>query len=406
MKRSLPALLVLLIATLAPAQLVVGDIGVTGFFQTSSFTILHANGTSDVYTTGSFGGQSHSLLYDPTQPGTFLIGGSGFIGRVAVTGPGTATYTPITVAVGLINQMSWDGPNVVASDGGTGQIIRVDPATGGITPVTSGPQPWGTSIFSSCFDPNTGDIYVGGTNFIWRIPFGSTTPVVLSSGWTAGSSTVSGIVIDPVSLRPVATLLFVNRTVRIDALGNFTDVTPSGPSGCNFLDYDHNGDFIVGASFGNVYRVPNGGGAGVLIGVAGGITGAATSVAAVVDRFVLTALPFGIGGLSIDITGIPPGTNEGLTVASFDVSLPVGVGPIFGFNPDAFSIALVLTFPTPAPGNPIHWSWPVSAPLFPAAPLVLGSGTLPSGTTLDLIGIAINGAPSFKPTPAVRLTVN
>ena len=395
-----------MIATLAPARLAVGDIGVTGFFQTGAFTILHANGTSDVYTTSAFGGQAHALLYDPSQPSSFLIGGSGFLGRVAVTGPGTATYTPITVAVGLINQMSWDGFNVVASDGGTGQIIRVDPVTGAITPVTSGPQPWGTSIFSSCFDPNTGDIYVGGTNFIWRIPFGSTTPVVLSSGWTAGSSTVSGIVIDPVSLRPVATLLFVNRTVRIDALGNFTDVTPQGLPARNFLDYDQNGDFIVGASFGNVYRVPNGGGRPSSSATAGGITGAATSVAAVVDPFVLSAAPFGDRRPHLGITGVPaePSRASRSRASTFRCqSAPArssgstrtrSRSPCCSRSrhrrPETRSTGRGRS--PPRSSRRRRWS--------------SGQARCPSGTVLDFIGIAINGAPTFKPTPVVRLTIN
>jgi hypothetical protein len=114
----------------------------------------------------------------------------------------------------------------------------------------------------------------------------------------------------------------------------------------------------------------------------------------------------GSGGVSLALGAIPPGTLQGFTVASFDVSLPVGSGPIFGFNPDAFSFALVNGNPTAMPGNPFHWTWAVAAPLYPAAALVTGPGILPPGTVLDLIGVALNSGGHLVPTPVVRLTIN
>src|SRR5262245_30174671 len=86
------------------AQLTVGDVGVTGFL-TNQFTVLHANGTSTQFTTTSWVGISHALLYDPKQPNSFLIGGVGFLGRVTVTSPTTATFTPITTSVGTVSQL-------------------------------------------------------------------------------------------------------------------------------------------------------------------------------------------------------------------------------------------------------------------------------------------------------------
>jgi hypothetical protein len=124
------------------------------------------------------------------------------------------------------------------------------------------------------------------------------------------------------------------------------------------------------------------------------------------NTFLISAAPFGFGGLSVAITDVPPGTIEGLTIGSFDVSLPLGAGPIFGFSPDAFSVRQLVMFPTPSSGNPNHWTWPVAASLFPASPVFVSPGILPSGTVLDLIGIGINGYPSLTPTPVVRLAIN
>jgi hypothetical protein len=409
MKRALSIAFVFFIALHAPAQLAVGDLGITGFVFTppQQFTVLHANGTSTVYPLAGLTPLMHAILYDPSQPGTFLVGGVGFLGRVTVSGA-TASYVPITGSVSTVSQMSFDGPDLVVFDSGTpGQVIKVNPVTGAITPVTTGTPPWGSDLNSGCRDPNTGDLYVGGNNAIWRIPAGTSTPVPFASGWTAGSSSVTGLAIDPVSLQVVATLLTVNRFVRIDAGGNLTNISPVGAvPGPNAVDVDENGNFVVAGSFGQTYRVPNAGGAPVLIGTASGFVGAATGVSTVIDAFAVTALPVGAGGLSISVAGIPPGTVEGFTVPSFDVALPVGQGPILGLSPDAFSIALVTAFPAASPGNVVHWSWPVSFPLYPAASFVAPPGTLASGTTLDVLVVAFNAGFVLTPAPVVRVTMN
>ena len=157
---------------------------------------------------------------------------------------------------------------------------------------------------------------------------------------------MSGLAIDPFSLQVVATLLQVNRFVRIDSLGTLTNISPSGSMpGPNAVAIDQNGDFVVAASFGNTYRVANAGGSPVLIGTPSGILGAATWLSAKIEPFQLTAAGPGGGAVALALGGVPPGTIEGFTVASFDTSLPVGAGPIFGFNPDALSFSLVLGLP-------------------------------------------------------------
>ena len=351
MRPSHIAFLLLILCSLVSAQLAVGDLGVTGF-SSSQFWVLHANGSSDVVPV-TFPGTTHAMLYDPSQPNSFLVGGTGFLGRVLVTGATTATYLPITTSVGLVSQISFDGPWLVMCDSGNNQILRVDPVAGGIVPITSGAQPWGTDLNCGLIDPNTGDIYTGGLNAIWRIPNGSSTPVAFASGW-GPSSYVSGLAIDPFSLQVVATLLQVNRFVRIDSLGTLTNISPSGSMpGPNAVAIDQNGDFVVAASFGNTYRVPNAGGSPVLIGTPSGIVGAATWLSAKIEPFQLTAAGPGGGAVALALGGVPPGTLEGFTVASFDTSLPVGAGPIFGFNPDALLVlARRWRSRPPRPGTP------------------------------------------------------
>ncbi len=399
----------LLLASHSSAQLAPGDIGVTGF-STTSFTLLRAAGGATVFNIGSFGGTgtTQAILYDPSTANSFLVGGVGFVGRVTITGTTTATYALIPASVGVIAQMSFDGPSVVVADSGTQQVYRLNPSNGAITPITAGAQPWGTALNSGVFDPISGDIYVGANNAVFRIPAGSSVPQPFASGWTAGSSSVSGLAMDPVTGRPCGALLTVNRIVRFDAGGVLTNLCPSGATpGPNSLDVDANGNFIVGASFGDIYRVPNAGGSAQLLGNATGVIGAATGASPVVPPFRLTATPLGAGAATLAITGVPAGTIEGFTAASLDVSLPVGAGFLFGLNPDAFTTALVTAFPTAVPGSPIHWTWPVTpSSLFPASPLSFGPGSLAPGLTLDLMGVAFNPAFQVRTTPVVRVTFN
>src|SRR5690606_5565297 len=77
---------------------------------------------------------------------------------------------------------------------------------------------------------------------------------------------VSGIAFDPILGDVVATVLTVNRLVRIDASGAVSDVAPAGSvPGPNALDVDEHGDFVAGGGTGQVHRVPRVGGAPVFV---------------------------------------------------------------------------------------------------------------------------------------------
>lgn len=85
---------VLLLSGSLVAQLAPGDIGMTGFSNTS-FGVL-TGGVNTSYVTGGYGGTgtSQAILWDPANPQDFLIGDFGFVGRATNTGPGTVSSTP------------------------------------------------------------------------------------------------------------------------------------------------------------------------------------------------------------------------------------------------------------------------------------------------------------------------
>ncbi len=260
MRHPLPLLAAVLCSPLVPGQVQRGDIAVTGF-STSAFGIIGAGNAVTGYATGGYlgTGSSQCVLWDRFVPNSFLIGGNGFIGRATILGPGSVSYTLLTANVGIAAQLSWDGAGqVVVVDSGTDQVRRFDPATGAVVDLSAGPQPWGTSLSSGAWDPVNGDIVLGGDGGIHRFSLGSTTatPVVTGLG-----GFVSGIAFDPVHGEIVATVLTVNRVVRVGAAGSVTDVAPAGSvPGPNALDVDENGDFVAGGGTGQVYRIPRAGG--------------------------------------------------------------------------------------------------------------------------------------------------
>jgi hypothetical protein len=249
------------------AQVATGDVAVTGF-STTSFGVISAPATVTGYTTPGFQGTgtatSQAVLWDPRHGNDFLVGGFGFVGRATITGPGAVSYALITNAVGIVAQMSWDGAGrVVFADSGTDQVRRLDPGTGAVVDVSAGAQPWGSSLSAGALDPVTGDAVLGGDGGIFRLANGAATatPVVTGLG-----GFVSAIAFDPVTGEVLATVLTVNRVLRVDAAGTVTDVAPPfSVPGPNALDVDENGDLVTGGGTGQVYRVPRAGGAPVFL---------------------------------------------------------------------------------------------------------------------------------------------
>jgi hypothetical protein len=245
------------------AQVASGDIAVTGF-SSSAFGVISAGPAVTGYATPGFGGLSQTILWDPAHPNDFLVGGVGFVGRATITGHGTVSYAPITSAVGVVSQMSWDAAGgIVFADSGTNQIRRLDLAAASVTDLSAGAQPWGTALNASAVEPVTGDVIAGGTDAIYRLARGAAVATVVVSGL---GGVVTAIAFDPHTGDIVATVLTANRLLRVDALGNVSDIaTPFSIPGPNALDVDPNGDYISGGGTGQVYRVPYAGGPAVFI---------------------------------------------------------------------------------------------------------------------------------------------
>jgi hypothetical protein len=270
----LPALLAAAVtfAPFAAAQIQVGDIAMTGF-STSSFGLrLAATPSVPVValTTpgfqGSGPGTSQAILEDASVPDSFLIGGFGFLGRATLVAPSSVSYQLLTSSIGIVAQMSQDAlGNVVFADGGTGQVRQLDVASGVVTDITVGAQPWGLDLNAGALDPLTGDFVAGGNGALWRLPAGATsanaTPIATGLG-----GYVTGVAFDPENGDVLATLLTVNRVIRVDAAGNVTNIAPPGSvPGPNALSLDENGDLVTGGGTGQVHRIPRVGGAPVFL---------------------------------------------------------------------------------------------------------------------------------------------
>jgi hypothetical protein len=268
MKRS-SLLVCFLSATLLPAtasaQVSIGDIAVSRF-STTSFAVIGGGLTVTNYTTPGFlgTGLSQSILWDRAHPNDFIVGGSGFVGRASITGPAAVSYSLITNGIGLAAQMSWnDAGWIVVADAGTNQVRLLDPATGFVVDLSSGAQPWGASLGAGAWDPMTGDVVLGGDGALYRLANGTATATLIVGGL---GGAVSGVAFDPTTGEIIATVLTVNRLIRVNGAGTVSDVAPPfsipGPNG---LDVDHNGDYVAGGGTGQVYRVPHAGGAPVFL---------------------------------------------------------------------------------------------------------------------------------------------
>jgi hypothetical protein len=260
----LPACLAATVVLSATAQVNPGDIAVSRFSTTDFAVISGVVPTVTGYTTPGFQGTgtAQGILWDRANPNAFLVGGAGFVGRATITGPGAVSYALITNGVGTATQLSWDDSGqIIVADSGTDQVRRLDPVTGLVTDVSIGAQPWGTSLSAGAWDPITGDVVVGGSGEIYRLANGTTTGTLIVGGL---GGVVSGIVFDAFTGEIAATVLTVNRLIRVDSAGIVTNIAPPGSiPGPNGLDLDQFGDFVAGGGTGQVYRVFHAGGSPV-----------------------------------------------------------------------------------------------------------------------------------------------
>lgn len=324
-----PLTLPLLVAAHLSAQVLPGDIAITGF-STTSFGVASGSPSATIYNTGGFqgSGTSQAILHDPSTVTDFIVGGFGFVGRATITGPGTVSYSLITSGIGTASQLSWDAAgNVIVADAGVDQVQMV--TTGGtVVPLSTGTQPWGTSVNAGAYERATGDVIVGGSGGLYRLPNGASTGVPIVTGL---GGFVSGVAFDPCNGDILATVLTVSRLVRVDALGNVTDEIPPGTVATpNSLAIDEQGNYLIGGANGQVFLVPPGG-PSVLLATASGIGTSASGVAYVSGRTctygAACPAPFGLPTLSIAGPFLP---GSALTTRSINHN-PFAIGiAVFG----------------------------------------------------------------------------
>lgn len=268
--------LLALVTASVPAQVAVGDIAVS-LFSSTTFTVVIPGFPNTSYATSGFLGTgtgiSHAILRDAASATSFLVGGDGFVGRATITGPGAVSYALITNNVGLAAQMTWsDSGQVVLADSGTDQVRALDAISGNVVDLSSGAQPWGTSLSAGAWDPGTGDVVLGGNGELYRLVNGASTATLIVGGL---GGFVSAVAFDPVTGDIVATVLTANRLVRVTSGGAVSNIAPAGSlPGPNALDVDPNGDFITGGGVGQMHRIARTGGSPAQIGSAGGpVTG-------------------------------------------------------------------------------------------------------------------------------------
>ena len=102
---------------------------------------------------------------------------------------------------------------------------------------------------------------------------------------------------------------------------------------------------------------------------------------------VLNVQANGPDGIAVSLGNLPPGTQSGIGVLSFNTSLPVGAGPVLGLNTSFLSLLQAMGMsPPPSPGNPLSWTYP-SPGNFPSTDFVLPAGSLPNLPSFDFLAL-------------------
>ena len=383
-----------------------GDIGFVGFESANMFTTSPASGVVTTINSGGFGGgTSQSILWHPGYPDSYFVGGFGFVGRMDFLPGGGTSYTLLTTAIGTASQMSVDASSqIIVADAGTNQIVSMDPATGAVTPITSGAQPWGSTLNAGAVDPSTGDYYAGANNMMFRIPAGTTTALPFTSGWSAGTSYVSGIAFHPATGVLHATLLSVSRVVSIDSMGNLTDVIPPNVLNApNSLAFNAGTtDLYVGWSGGRIDRIigglffpevsssPAASVAGVaVVGTSGPSLPTVTMYGSGCGGAMLssTSVPALGGFFPVDLTGGTANSQAYLFLAlgKLDPGQPLGGGCSLYLEPNSMLLAISLGV---SPIGPL----PTSAAGSSTFPLTIPSDPGAAGTHVYLQGATVDGS--------------
>ncbi|HGY92092.1 MAG TPA: hypothetical protein ENK43_13055 [Planctomycetes bacterium] len=398
----------LLLAASSAAQLVGGSLGVIDLTAQQVSVVSPTGQVSVVSPVGGFGGTGipQSLLWDDEAPDGFFVGGDGFVGRLTMSLQGAPTWQLLSSAVGEVASMSRTGASTLfLYDGGADVVWQLDLGTGVLTQVASTTTPWGAALNAGLYDSAAGVHVIGGANGLWTLD-GSGAVTTIASGWSTGISFVTALLLEPATGQYLAALSGVDRVVRVLPGGGLQDLTaPGAITFPNALDLDvSTGEILVGGLAGQVFRLPAAGGPPILEAATGSgalVTGVARTRA--VFRVVLEDQ--GAGAALIAMVDLDPVAIEGGMASSFNVSQPLGQGPLMGFTPDAFTLALITAFPAAQPGNPIHFTLPPLPGLFPSIPFAMPSGIVPVGVTFDLVGAATDAQGQVMLTPVLRVTL-
>ncbi len=369
-----------------PAQVLQsGDLGIVGF-QTNKFWVRKANGAVNAVTItnapyfGSYSSAtSQSILWDPSSPNSFIIGGFGFLGRATMVTATTATWTPFVPAFGMfpgeIAQMCWEGTGRIHMfDAASDAVQTVELASGVMAFATPAFAAWGYTLNAGTYDPHTRTWWIGNDAQVLKYTAaGGVVPVATFSWYT------TSIIRDPRSTSLIAAIGPNNRLVRISPCGTIEDLTPAAAIPVpNSVIADLNGDFLVGDSPGGTYfrvwRVPNAGGVPALVATVSTnpSTGQSAAGLALVGQPLALSISTTLSGdREIRLSGIPAGTTEGWLLVSTTTTSCATYGPVFGILPDLVTWQILFGNPVASPGNPLHWVAGVSSPLFPAEPFVV-----------------------------------
>ncbi len=390
------------------AQLVGGSLGIVDLTAHQVAVADPAGQVSLVSAPGGFGGTGtpQSLLWDDETPDGFYVGGDGFVGRLGVGLQGTATYQVLTTAVGEVAAMSRSGPSTLfLYDGGGDVVWQLDLVTGVQAQVPTLTTPWGATLNAGLYDAAAGVHVIGGANGLWTLDGGGMVTTI-ASGWTSGVSFVTALLVEPSTGHYLAALSGVDRVVRVLPGGGLQDLmAPGAILFPNALALDMStGEILVGGLAGQVFRLPASGGAPVLETVTGSAS-PVTGLARTCPSFRVVLNDLGSGSALIAVVDLDAMAVEGGMASSFDVSQPLGQGPLMGFTPDAFTLALITAFPLAQPGNPVHFTLPPAPGLFPSTPFALPPGIVPVGVPFDLIGAATDAQGQVTLTSVLRVSL-
>jgi len=122
-------------------------------------------------------------------------------------------------------------------------------------------------------------------------------------------------------------------------------------------------------------------------------------------QFTLTLTSNG-GGLFCDLQNVPAGTVHGFTLFSFNTTLPVNSGNIFGLNADLLTLEIAAE--PVSVGGLFHWAMPTPATAYPNAPFIMPPGSLNAFIGMQADGQGIAFGPSYAilgESNVVRATV-